>query len=93
MSIIIQIPTPLRRFTGESGEVSVEATTVGDRRRRARLPARPVPRRGRRRALGLVDFDVVDASNLQRQVLYGTADVGGRSSRSPRERHLDSTPT
>jgi adenylyltransferase/sulfurtransferase len=28
--------------------------------------------------LGLVDFDVVDASNLQRQVLYGTADVGRR---------------
>ena len=27
-------------------------------------------------ALGLVDFDVVDASNLQRQVLYGTADIG-----------------
>ena len=26
--------------------------------------------------LGLVDFDRVDASNLQRQVLYGTADVG-----------------
>jgi adenylyltransferase/sulfurtransferase len=26
--------------------------------------------------LGLVDDDVVDASNLQRQVLYGTADVG-----------------
>jgi adenylyltransferase/sulfurtransferase len=26
--------------------------------------------------LGLVDFDVVDASNLHRQVLYGTADVG-----------------
>jgi len=26
--------------------------------------------------LGLVDFDVVDASNLQRQILYGTADVG-----------------
>ncbi len=26
--------------------------------------------------LGLVDFDVVDFSNLQRQVLYGTADVG-----------------
>ncbi len=26
--------------------------------------------------LGLVDFDVVDASNLQRQVLYGTADIG-----------------
>ncbi|MBW2269137.1 MAG: molybdopterin-synthase adenylyltransferase MoeB [Deltaproteobacteria bacterium] len=27
-------------------------------------------------SLGLVDFDVVDASNLQRQVLYGTADIG-----------------
>ncbi|MFQ5514266.1 MAG: molybdopterin-synthase adenylyltransferase MoeB [Myxococcota bacterium] len=26
--------------------------------------------------LGLVDFDCVDASNLQRQVLYGTSDVG-----------------
>ncbi len=26
--------------------------------------------------LGLVDFDCVDASNLQRQVLYGTPDVG-----------------
>jgi len=26
--------------------------------------------------LGLVDFDVVDRSNLQRQVLYGDADVG-----------------
>jgi len=26
--------------------------------------------------IGLVEFDVVDASNLQRQVLYGTADIG-----------------
>ena len=26
--------------------------------------------------LGLVDFDVVDASNLQRQIIHGTADVG-----------------
>jgi len=26
--------------------------------------------------LGLVDFDVVDASNLQRQILFGTPDVG-----------------
>lgn len=27
-------------------------------------------------AIGLVDFDQVDTSNLQRQVLYGTGDVG-----------------
>jgi molybdopterin/thiamine biosynthesis adenylyltransferase/rhodanese-related sulfurtransferase len=26
--------------------------------------------------IGIVDFDRVDASNLQRQVLYGTADIG-----------------
>lgn len=26
--------------------------------------------------LGLVDFDVVDASNLQRQIIHGTSDVG-----------------
>ena len=26
--------------------------------------------------LGLVDFDTVDVSNLQRQVLYSTADIG-----------------
>ena len=26
--------------------------------------------------IGLVDFDVVDTSNLQRQVLFGTDDVG-----------------
>ena len=26
--------------------------------------------------IGLVDFDTVDATNLQRQILYGTADVG-----------------
>lgn len=26
--------------------------------------------------LGLVDFDAVDVSNLQRQILYGTSDVG-----------------
>ena len=26
--------------------------------------------------IGLVDFDEVDESNLQRQILYGTADVG-----------------
>src|SRR5262245_59627653 len=36
--------------------------------------------------LGIVDFDVVDASNLQRQVLYGTADVGRSKAEVARER-------
>ena len=30
--------------------------------------------------IGLVDFDRVDETNLQRQVLYGTADVGRMAS-------------
>ncbi len=36
--------------------------------------------------LGLVDFDRVDPSNLQRQVLYGTADVGRPKVEAARER-------
>jgi adenylyltransferase/sulfurtransferase len=36
--------------------------------------------------LGMVDFDVVDATNLQRQVLHGTADVGRPKLDSARDR-------
>ncbi|MET0398354.1 MAG: molybdopterin-synthase adenylyltransferase MoeB [Longimicrobiaceae bacterium] len=36
--------------------------------------------------LGMVDFDVVDATNLQRQVLHGTADVGRAKLDSARDR-------
>jgi len=36
--------------------------------------------------LGLVDFDLVDFSNLQRQVLHGTADVGRPKLASARDR-------
>src|ERR1700752_3422290 len=36
--------------------------------------------------LGLVDFDRVDASNLQRQILYGTSDVGRPKVEVARER-------
>jgi adenylyltransferase/sulfurtransferase len=36
--------------------------------------------------LGLVDFDVVDFSNLQRQVLHGTTDVGRPKLLSARDR-------
>src|SRR5215475_12447596 len=42
--------------------------------------------------LGLVDFDVVDDSNLQRQVLYGAADVGRPKLESAAERIADANP-
>jgi adenylyltransferase/sulfurtransferase len=35
--------------------------------------------------LGIVDFDVVDASNLQRQILHGTSDVGRAKTASARD--------
>lgn len=34
MSVIVEMPTPLRRFTDESEEVAVEATTVEEALRR-----------------------------------------------------------
>ncbi|CAN5696052.1 molybdopterin-synthase adenylyltransferase MoeB [soil metagenome] len=42
--------------------------------------------------LGLVDFDVVDYSNLQRQVLHGTKDVGRKKLNSARDRIKDINP-
>jgi len=36
--------------------------------------------------IGIVDFDVVDFSNLQRQVLHGTSDVGRPKLQSAREK-------
>ncbi|MEO7041648.1 MAG: molybdopterin-synthase adenylyltransferase MoeB [Gemmatimonadaceae bacterium] len=42
--------------------------------------------------LGLVDFDIVDASNLQRQLLHGTADVGRSKIESARDRIKEVNP-
>src|SRR3954452_6699191 len=42
--------------------------------------------------LGLVDFDVVDFSNLQRQVIHFTSDVGKPKLESAREKMLDMNP-
>jgi adenylyltransferase/sulfurtransferase len=42
--------------------------------------------------LGLVDFDRVDASNLQRQVLYGTSDIGRHKLEAARARLSDVNP-
>src|SRR4028118_1133631 len=42
--------------------------------------------------LGLVDFDVVDSSNLQRQVIHGTSWVGKPKIESARDRILEINP-
>ncbi len=42
--------------------------------------------------LGLVDFDVVDESNLQRQILHGTKDVGRSKLASAKDRISDINP-
>jgi adenylyltransferase/sulfurtransferase len=42
--------------------------------------------------LGVLDFDVVDASNLQRQIIHGTKDVGRPKIESARDRLKDINP-
>ena len=42
--------------------------------------------------IGIVDFDVVDESNLQRQVIHGTSTVGQPKIESARRRVLDINP-
>jgi molybdopterin/thiamine biosynthesis adenylyltransferase/rhodanese-related sulfurtransferase/molybdopterin converting factor small subunit len=42
--------------------------------------------------LGIVDFDVVDESNLQRQIIHGTKDIGRPKIASARDRLQDINP-
>ena len=42
--------------------------------------------------IGLVDFDVVDVTNLQRQVIHGTKDIGRKKLDSAADRMLDINP-
>src|SRR6266853_4990587 len=42
--------------------------------------------------LGLVDFDRVDLTNLQRQILHGTKDIGRSKLESARDRLRDANP-
>jgi len=42
--------------------------------------------------LGLVDFDLVDRSNLQRQILHGTSGIGSAKTESARARLRDINP-
>ena len=43
-------------------------------------------------SIGLVDYDVVDFSNLQRQVIHGTSGIGALKVESARQRMLDINP-
>ncbi|PYL18575.1 MAG: molybdenum cofactor biosynthesis protein MoeB, partial [Verrucomicrobia bacterium] len=43
-------------------------------------------------AIGIVDFDDVDLSNLQRQILHGTKDIGRSKLESARDRLRDVNP-
>jgi sulfur-carrier protein adenylyltransferase/sulfurtransferase len=43
--------------------------------------------------IGLVDYDVVDFSNLQRQVIHGTSKIGQLKVESAKERILDINPS
>jgi molybdopterin/thiamine biosynthesis adenylyltransferase/rhodanese-related sulfurtransferase/molybdopterin converting factor small subunit len=42
--------------------------------------------------IGIVDFDVVEASNLQRQIIHGTGDIGRPKIESARDRLRDINP-
>ncbi len=42
--------------------------------------------------IGLVDFDIVDYTNLQRQIMHGTKDVGRLKLESARDRIIDINP-
>lgn len=42
--------------------------------------------------IGIVDFDVVDFSNLQRQIIHGTSSIGKTKLQSAKERLLDINP-
>jgi adenylyltransferase/sulfurtransferase len=42
--------------------------------------------------LGLVDFDTVDASNLQRQIIHSTKDIGRKKTESAKEKLLALNP-
>src|SRR5947199_2963083 len=42
--------------------------------------------------IGMVDFDAVDASNLKRQVIHGTKDIGRKKLDSAADRMFDINP-
>ena len=63
---------------GEAGQQSCSSPGCSSSGRGPRLPCGALPGRGRRGTLGLIDMDVVDASNLQRQILHNLDRIGDR---------------
>ena len=43
--------------------------------------------------IGIIDFDIVETSNLQRQILFGTASLGKNKALAAKERLKDLNPT
>src|SRR5436853_2043302 len=99
MAVSIYVPTALRNFTGGNESVALE----GQKRLKAAkvlcigagglgsplalyLAAAGVGR------LGIVDFDVVDFTNLQRQIIHSTANVGRPKLDSAKERIAEINP-
>ena len=97
-------PSPRSRSAGTLGTSSCRASAARGsascwtRRssasaRGARLSGRDVPGGRRVGTLGIVDFDKVDESNLQRQIVHSTADVGRPKVESAADRLRAINPT
>ena len=71
----------------EGGERALHRRRADSARR-----SRSISRRPASGASGLVDGDIVDFSNLQRQILHGTKDVGRKKLNSARDRIRDVNP-
>src|SRR5436305_1253890 len=87
----IHIPTPLRPFTGKRDVVEADGATVGEllahlTSEHEGLKKHLYTDEGKLRSFVIVDFDVVDYSNLQRQILHGTPDVGRPKLQSAKDR-------
>ncbi len=82
----LQPPSDHSRPRCGRAEAAQERPGAGDRRGRARGADVAVPGRGRASGtIGIVDFDVVEESNLQRQIIHGVADVGRSKAQSARD--------
>ena len=73
---LLAAPAPARGRREGAGEAAEGARAAARRGRARRRRRRSTWRRRASARSGIVDADVVDASNLQRQILHGTVAVG-----------------